>query len=210
MEAVLDVYSETYDEQHRLICMDEAAKQVTSDLEEGLPMMPGQARCEDHHYQREGVQALFAFFDPLRGWRRVTSRDQRARGDWAEEVRHLLEIDCPDARLVTLVCDNLNTHDVASLYARFDAATAHRLARRLRLVHTPRNGSWLNMAEIELSILTRQCLNRRFASVEEMRKSIAAWEKLRNNAGSGANWRFTTADARIKLKSLYPHPEDLA
>ena len=154
MEQVLDVYCETYDERHPLICMDEAAKQVTADVESALPMTPGRVRREDHHYERKGVQALLAFFAPLQGWRRVSSRDQRTRRDWAEEVRELLEVDYPQAKLVTLVCDNLNTHDIASLYATFDAVTAHRLARRLRIVHTPRNGSWLNMAEIELSVLT--------------------------------------------------------
>jgi hypothetical protein len=210
MEQVLDVYSEDYDEHHPLIAMDEAAKQVTSDVDPALPMTPGQPRREDHHYERKGVQAVFAFIDPLRGWRRVTSRDTRTRRDWAEEVQQLLDVDYPDAERVTLVCDNLNTHDISSLYARFDAATAHRLARRLRLVHTPRNGSWLNIAEMELSVLTRQCLNQRFESVADMRQAIQAWQDRRNAAGCGANWRFTTADARIKLKGIYPQPEVFA
>jgi len=201
---VLDVYHERFDERHPLICMDEAAKQVTSDVVEPLPLCPGQPRREDHHYARVGVQALFLFFDPLRGWRRVASRDSRTRRDWAEELRRLLEVDYPDADRVTLVCDNLNTHDIASLYATFDAAAAHRLARRLRIVHTPRNGSWLNMAEMELSVLTRQCIGRRFASVGGLTAAIAAWEQDRNRRGLGANWRFSTADARIKLKGLYP------
>lgn len=209
MEQVLDVYCETYDERHPLICMDEAAKQVVGDVEPALPMKSGQPRREDHHYQRQGVQALFAFFDPLRGWRRVSSRDQRTRRDWAEEVRHLLEVDYPNAELVTLVCDNLNTHDIASLYATFDAPTAHRLARRLRIVHTPRNGSWLNMAEIELSVLARQCLRRRFDSVTHMQTAIALWQNARNTAECGARWRFTTTQARIQLQSLYPQPDVL-
>lgn len=207
MEHVLDVYCETYDETHPLICMDEAAKQVVADVEPALPMTPGQPRREDHHYQRKGVQAIFAFFNPLAGWRRIASRERRTRCDWAEEVRRLLEVDYPDAERVTLVCDNLNTHDVASLYQAFAAPTAHRLARRLRIVHTPRHGSWLNMAEIELSVLTRQCLGRRFDDVASMRSAIAAWQQARNSNQAGARWRFTTADARIQLRSLYPQPE---
>lgn len=187
--------------------MDEAAKQVTADLEPALPMTPGQPRREDHHYQRVDVRAVFLFFDPLRGWRRARSRASRTRTDWAEEVRQLLEVDYPQAEVVTLVCDNLNTHDIASLYATFEAPTAHHLARRLRLIHTPKHGSWLNMAEMELSVLTRQCLNQRFASVAEMDRAVQAWERDRNARAAGARWRFTTADARIKLKSLYPHPD---
>jgi len=209
MEQVLDVYCENYDAERPLICMDEAAKQVVSDVEPALPMSPGQPRREDHHYQRKGVQAIFAFFDPLRGWRRVTSRNRRTRCEWAEEIRHLLDVEYPQARCVTLVCDNLNTHDIASLYATFDASTAHRLARRLRMVHTPRNGSWLNMAEMELSVLTRQCLGRRFDSIVQMRAAIDAWQQARNATRCGARWRFTTNEARIQLQTLYPQPEVL-
>lgn len=207
MEKILDVYRENYDEERPLICMDEAAKQITSDVELALPMSPGRPRREDHHYQRQGVRALFMFFDPLRGWRRVSSREGRTRWDWAEEVRRLLEEDYPQAKRLTLVCDNLNTHDIASLYTAFDAPTAHRLARRLRLEHTPRHGSWLNMAEMELSVLTRQCIGRRFASAERMDAAISAWQANRNRNRLGATWRFTTANARIKLRSLYPGPD---
>lgn len=207
MEKILDIYRENYDEEHPLICMDEAAKQITSDIEPALPMSPGQPRREDHHYQRQGVRALFMFFDPLLGWRRVSSREGRTRWDWAEEVRRLLEEDYPRAERVTLVCDNLNTHDIASLYTAFDAATAHRLVGRLRLEHTPRHGSWLNMAEMELSVLTRQCIGRRFASADRMEAAIAAWQAERNGHHLGATWRFTTTDARIKLHSLYPNPD---
>lgn len=204
MEKILDVYCETYDEAHPLVCMDEAAKQITSDVEPALPMGPGRLRREDHHYERQGTRAVFLFFDPLRGWRRVSSQEGRTRWDWAEEVRQLLEEDYPHAEVVTLVCDNLNTHDIASLYTAFDAETAHRLARRLRLQHTPRNGSWLNMAEMELSVLTRQCMGRRFQSAEQMDQALAAWQARRNRLGQGAQWRFATSDARIKLQRLYP------
>lgn len=207
MEQVLDVYHESFDETHPLICMDEAAKQIVADVEPALPMTPGQPRREDHHYRREGVAALFMFFDPIRGWRRVSTRNSRTRLDWAEEIRRLVDEDHPQAERITLVCDNLNTHHIASLYARFDAETAHRLARKIRLVHTPRNGSWLNIAEIELSILTRQCIGRRFASRDEMEAAIAAWTTDRNQKGLGAHWRFTTKDARIKLRRLYPTPD---
>lgn len=204
MEKILDVYRETYDEEHPLICMDEAAKQVTADVEPALPLSPGQPRREDHHYERKGVRALFMFFNPIQGWRRVSTREHRTRIDWAEEIRHLLEIDYPQAASVTLVCDNLNTHDIASLYHTFAPEVAHRLMKRLRIVHTPRNGSWLNLAEMELSVLTRQCIGRRFNSAAEMSQSIGAWEHHRNTQQLGANWRFTTEDARIKLKGLYP------
>jgi hypothetical protein len=204
MEEILDVYCEAYDARHPLIAMDEAAKQVTGDLFEPLPLEPGAPRREDHHYVRHGTRAVFVFCDPLRGWRRVTTRESRTRRDWAEEVRRLLEEDYPDAETVTLVCDNLNTHHTASLYARFDAATAHRLARRLRLRHTPPHGSWLNVAEIELSRLGRQCLGRRFGSAAEMDRAITDWQSAANAQPRGIHWRFTTREARIKLKSLYP------
>ena len=208
MEKVLDVYQQSYDERHVLVCMDEASKQVVADVEPALPMCPGHPRRVDHHYERKDVRALFMFFDPLRGWRRVSSRRSRTRADWAEEVRRLIEVDYAEATQITLVMDNLNTHDIASFYATFDARTAHRLATRLRIVHTPRNGSWLNMAEIELSILSRQCLNRRFDSADQMEHELEAWQSERNQHASGADWQFTTKDARTKLKSLYPIPRD--
>jgi hypothetical protein len=192
MEEVLDVDAESFDATHPLICMDEASKRVVADVEPALPMAPGRPRRHDHHYRREGVRALFLFFDPIAGWRRVSSRASRTRRDWAEEIRTLLEVDYPEAEVVTVVLDTLNTHDTASLYEAFDAETAHRLARRLRLVHTPPNGSWLNLAEMELSILARQCIGRRFDSVEELDRAIAAWQEERNRLGLGARWRFTT------------------
>jgi hypothetical protein len=206
MEDVLDVYcAGHYDERHPLICMDEASKQLLTHTQEPLPVRPGQPARQDYHYERRGVQALFLFFDPLRGWRRVSCRDSRTRLDWAEEIRILLEEDYPQAQRVTLVCDNLNTHQMGSLYAAFDAAAAHRLKKRLTLHYTPVHGSWLNMAEIELSILARQCLERRIGTKAELIGQIAAWQAQRNAAASRVDWRFTTADARIKLRHLYPH-----
>lgn len=208
MEEVLDVYQETYDEKHPLICMDEASRQVLEHVTPPLPMKPGKPLRIDDKYERGEVRSLLMFYSPIAGWRRVGCRASRTRFDWAEEVRQLLDVDYPDAERVTLVCDNLNTHDLASLYFAFDAETARRLSRRIRLVHTPKNGSWLNMAEMELSLLSRQCLGqRRFATAEAMDAEIAAWERNRNERHCGTNWRFTTADARTRLKTLYPVPD---
>lgn len=204
MEEVLDVYAAPHDPDVPLICMDEASKQLTADVAEAIPAAPGLPAKEDYHYERHGVQAIFLFFDPIAGRRRVSCRDSRTRVDWAEEIRRLLEEDYPEARKVRLVCDNLNTHHIASLYEAFPAERAHRLARRLEIVYTPRNGSWLNVAEIELSVLARQCLDRRIGSAGELATECAAWERSRNAAGSRVVWRFTTQDARIKLRHLYP------
>jgi hypothetical protein len=204
MEDVLDVYTAAHTPEEPLICMDEASKQLLREEESALPLAPGRPVREDYHYERRGVQALFMFFDPLRGWRRVSCRDNRTRVDWAEEVRRLLEEDYPYARRVKLVCDNLNTHNTASLYEAFPAPMARRLARRLEFHYTPRNGSWLNVAEIELSVLSRQCLNRRIGSPAELDAQVGAWTNERNAAGCRVHWRFTTEDARIKLRHLYP------
>ena len=204
MEEVLDVYAEPHDPDEPMICMDEASKQLLADVAEPIPMQPGQPRREDYHYERRDVQAIFMFFDPIRGWRRVTSSDSRTSLDWAHQVRALLEEDYPRARKVKLVCDNLNTHAIASLYAAFPAEEAHRLAQRLDLHYTPRKGSWLNMAEIELSVLARQCLDRRIASAAELSRQVKQWQDDRNRDASVVHWRMTTADARIVLRHLYP------
>lgn len=204
MEEVLDVYAAEHSDEEPLICMDEASKQLLRDEQAPLPLEPGQPVREDYHYERRGTQAIFMFFNPIAGERRVSCRDSRTRVDWAEEIRHLLDVDYPNARKVKLVCDNLNTHTKASLYAAFPAAEAHRLARRLEIIHTPRNGSWLNVAEIELSVLSRQCLDRRIGSAEELRRETAAWETERNVHHSRVHWRFTVEDARTKLHRLYP------
>lgn len=184
--------------------MDEASKQLLRDERPSLPMEPGKPRREDYHYERRGTQALFLFFDPLRGWRHVSPRDSRMAVDWAEEVAWLLEVAYPHARKIKLVCDNLNTHAIASLYKAFEPQRARALARRLEIHYTPRNGSWLNVAEIELSVLARQCLDRRIGSAAELAQELAAWEADRNADRSGVTWQFTTADARIRLRSLYP------
>lgn len=204
MEDILDLYEQEHTEEEPLICMDEASRQLLGDEQEPLPMEPGKPRREDYHYERRGVQSIFMFFNPIRGWRRVSNRDHRTRVDWAEEIRVLLEEDYPHARKVKLVCDNLNTHNISSLYLAFPAEEARCLARRLEIHYTPRNGSWLNVAEIELSVLSRQCLDRRIASAEKMSQEIGSWCDDRNADGSRVRWRFTTPDARVALRHLYP------
>ena len=204
MEDILDVYAAPHTDEEPLICMDEASKQLLRDERPTEPLAPGRPAREDYHYERRGTQAIFMFFDPIQGRRRVSCRDSRTRVDWAEEVRRLLDEDYPHAKKVKLVCDNLNTHGIASLYAAFPAPEAHRLRQRREIHYTPRSGSWLNVAEIELGVLTRQCLNRRIDSAEKLQHELAAWERERNAEASIVNWRFTTADARIRLKHLYP------
>jgi hypothetical protein len=204
MEDVLDLYTSAHPPEEPLVCMDEASKQLLRDDRPPVPIAPGRPAREDYHYERRGTQAVFCFFDPVRGWRRVDCRDSRTAVDWAEQVRILLEEDYPAARKVKLVCDNLNTHTPAALYEAFPAAQARALARRLEIHYTPVHGSWLNVAEIELSVLARQCLNRRIGSVEQLRAEVAAWVKERNTGGSRVMWQFTTSDARIRLRHLYP------
>ena len=211
METVLDVYQQEYNEDHVLISMDEASRQILADISEPLPAKPrrgakrGARKRVDDKYDRQGVRSLFMFYNPIDGWRRIGCRASRTRVDWAEEVRTLLTKDYPTARKVTLVCDNLNTHSIASLYHTFDANLAGQLRRRLNLVFTPKNGSWLNMAEMELSVLSRQCLgSQRFGDASALDAAINAWVSDRNARRCGAIWRFTTEDARIKLQSLYP------
>ena len=204
MEELLDLYTAPASATEPLIAMDEASTQLLAHVYPPRPLRPGRAAAADYHYERRGVRALFLFFDPCRGWRRVSSRARRTRVDWAEEIRHLLDEEYPQAKKVRLVCDNLNTHHIASLYAAFAPAEAQRLARRLELHYTPRNGSWLNVAEIELSVLKEQCLRRRLPDPATLRTELTAWTAARNAEGSTVHWRFTTADARIKLRHLYP------
>jgi hypothetical protein len=204
MEGVLDLYAATHSEEEPLICMDEASKQLLRDDHPSEPVAPGRPAREDYHYERRGVQSIFMFFNPLRGWRRVSCRDSRTRVDWAEEIHRLLDEDYPHAKKVKLVCDNLNTHDIASLYEAFPAEEAHRLRQRLEIHYTPRSGSWLNVAEIELGVLSRQCLDRRIESAPQLTAELAAWQEQRNAEGGTVQWRFTTSDARVRLRHLYP------
>lgn len=205
MEQVLDLYAEPLNADEPLVCMDEACKELHAHLLDPLPMSPGKPVRQDDKYERNGARAVFMFFAPLLGWRRVTSSEHRTRVDWAHQIKRLLDEDFPHARKVRLVCDNLNTHHLASLYEAFNADEAHRLARRLDITYTPRNGSWLNVAEIELSILSKQCLDRRIPDANTLDRELSTWNTTRNNRqGSKVNWQFTTANARTRLRHLYP------
>lgn len=204
MEQVLDLYAQPLNDDEPLVCMDEASKELHTHVSAPLPMSPGKPSREDDKYERHGTRAIFMFFAPLLGWRRAVSREHRTRIDWAQEIKRLLDEDFPRARKVHLVCDNLNTHAIASLYEAFPAEEAHRLARRLNITNTPRNGSWLNVAEIELSFLSRQCLDRRIGDGATLDHELLAWNTNRNHDGCKVLWQFTTADARIKLRHLYP------
>lgn len=204
MERVLDVYQQPYDPRHPVVCMDESSKQLIADVQDPLPLKAGQVERQDCNYQRLGVSNLFLAFEPAQGQREVTVTDRRGKAEWAVYVKHIVEDLYPQAEVITLVCDQLNTHTLSALYATFPAAEAHRLARKLHLVYTPKHGSWLNMAEIEFSALSHQCTDRRFDSREHLEQEVAAWKQARNAAHTSVRWRFTTADARIKLASLYP------
>jgi DDE superfamily endonuclease len=204
MEDVLDVYHRPYDPQQPVVCLDECSKQLIGEVREPLPPKPGQVAKYDSEYERRGTANVFMAVEPLAGKRTARVTDRRTRVDWAQFIRLLLLTMYPDTAKVILVMDNLNTHNIASLYEAFDPETARALAARLEIHYTPKHGSWLNMAETELSVLSRQCLDRRIESKEAMERELATWEQNRNDTCSRINWRFTTADARIKLKRLYP------
>jgi len=204
MEDVLDVYVRPYDESRPVVCMDEQPQQLIGEERVPLPPRPGQVLRYDHQYVRNGTVNNFMFFEPLGNWRRVSVRERRTQLDFAEEMAHLLDVDYPDAEVVVLVMDNLNTHKIGSLYERFPAERAREYVKRLEIHFTPKHGSWLNAAECEFSVLSSQCLNRRIGDIETFRREVKAWQDARNALGSGMDWQFTTADARIKLKRLYP------
>ena len=204
MEEVLDLYHAPYDPQFPLICMDESNKQMVGEVHAPLALAPGHGQINDHEYVRNGVAEIFLEVEPLTGRRHVAITERRTRKDWALFVKGMLEERYPQATKVRLVMDTLNTHNAASLYETFAPEEARRLARRLEIHYTPKHGSWLNVAEIELSALNSQCLNRRIPDIELMRKEVVAWELDRNNRAATIDWRFTTEDARIKLKRLYP------
>lgn len=204
MEDVLDVYQLPYDADCPVICMDEKPYQLLDEAREPIPMKAAKPRREDSEYVRHGTCSIFVFTEPLAGWRHVAVREQRTRIDWAEQVRELLDVHYPNVPKIKLVMDNLNTHSIASLYQAFEPETARRLAKRLEIHYTPKHGSWLNIAEIELSVMTSQCLGRRIPSIPELARELSAWECARNQRQKGVDWQFTTADARIKLKRLYP------
>lgn len=204
MEDILEIYQRPYNPRVPVVCMDEQPAQLVQDVREPLAVKPGQPKREDYEYQREGVANIFMFSEPLGGWRHAKVREKRTKKDWAEEIRDLLEVHYPEAEKVCLVLDNLNTHRLGSLYTAFPPEEARRLAQRLEIHYTPVHGSWLNMAEIELSVLTQQCLDRRIPSQQTLAREVAAWEIKRNSDQKAVDWQFTTADARIKLKRLYP------
>ena len=205
MEDILDLYQQPYDRKRPLVCMDERPMQLLKETRVPLPAAPGRVARYDCEYERAGTAVHFLFTEPLAGRRKVNVRERRTAADWAGEVREMLDVDYPDAEKVRLVCDQLNTHKIASLYGAFPAEAAHRLAVRLEIHHTPKHGSWLNVAEVELSALVRQCLDRRMGDLACLRRESKAWQRARNKAQKSVDWQFTTADARIKLKRLYPH-----
>lgn len=205
MEDVLEVYHLPYDPEYPVVCMDESSKQLIGEVREPIPGKPGRVRRIDDEYVRNGVAEIFMEVEPLAGRRHVTVTERRTRKDWAKQIKNMLDERYPHARKVRLVMDNLNTHSVASLYEAFAPQEARRLAERLEIHHTPKHGSWLNMAEIELSVLKGQCLDRRIPEMATMQAHVAAWEVARNNSSRKIVWQFKTSDARIKLRHLYPN-----
>ncbi len=204
MEDVLDVYTRSYDPRRPQVCLDETSRQLLAETRAPLPVGPGYAARHDPEYVRAGVINLFVVCEPARGWRQVRVSEQRTRIDWAHCVKELVDVHYPDAERIVLVMDQLNTHSPASLYEAFPPTEAKRLTDKLEVHHTPKHGSWLNMAEIELSMLQRQCLDRRLRDRVTLEREVAAWVRARNEASHAIDWRFTTADARTKLKRLYP------
>ena len=204
MEDLLAVYARLYDPAVPVVCMDEKPYQLLDHARTPIPATPGSDLKEDSEYVRRGTCSIFVWVEPLAGGRRVIAREQRTRVDWAHEVDRLLTGDYPDAEKVVLVMDNLNTHSLGSLYEAFDPAKAFTLAQRLEIHHTPKHGSWLNIAEIELSALTRQCLDRRIAGLDILNTELAAWQATTNADQRQVNWHFTASDARTRLRHLYP------
>ncbi len=203
MEDILEVYHREYQDDEVLVCMDETNRQQVKESRVPRPAKPGAPEVYDYEYERNGVSNLFMLFAPLEGWRRVDVTERRTKVDWARQIQRLVDEDYPDKRIV-LVMDNLNTHAPASFYEAFEPAEARRIAERLEIHYTSKHGSWLNMAEIEIGAMVGQCLNRRLPDRETLRREVNAWQQRRNREVVRVDWRFTTADARIKLKSLYP------
>jgi hypothetical protein len=205
MEDVLEVYTRPYDERFPQVCLDEKSKQLLADVREPVPAEKGRPGRQDYEYERKGTANLFIVSEPLRGWRHVSVTERRTKIDWAHCVKELVDVHYPHAERIVVVMDNLNTHTPAALYEAFDPVEARRLCEKLEIHYTPKHGSWLNMAEIELSVLGRQCLaDRRISERGTLAGEVAAWEAERNAVESSIDWRFTSADARIKLKHLYP------
>ena len=204
MEEVLDIYTLPYDPKRPVLCVDESSKQLTKEVKEPLKMVPGHCLKYDTEYERNGTANIFIAFEPLQGERFLEIRDNRKKEDWAFFIKDIVDNHYSEAEKIVLVMDNLNIHHKASLYETFNPQEAKRIADRLEIHYTPKHGSWLNMAEIELSHLSRQCFDRRIGEKSILSKEVQAWAKERNNKKAKMNWQFTTADARIKLKRLYP------
>lgn len=204
MEDVLEVYQRPYDPQYPVICMDESSKQLIGEVTPPIPLAPGHPVLKDDEYVRNGVAEIFLEVEPLAGKRNVKITERRTKVDWAHYVSEMLNERYPDAKKIILVMDNLNTHNISSFYEAFAPEEAFRLAQRLEIHHTPKHGSWLNVAEIELSVLKRQCLPERIPEIELMHQMVHAWNTDRNSRQTTVDWQFKTEDARIKLKRLYP------
>ena len=207
MEAVLDLYAEPVDLRRPRVCFDEMTKQLVAELRAPLPMTPGQVERYDYEYRRNGVANLFLFYSPdhrAGGWRHVEVTERRTKVDFAWQMKALVDEHFPEAEVIRVVLDNLNTHTPAALYEAFAPDEAHRLAAKLEFIHTPKHASWLNQAEIELGVLAHQCLDRRLPDPETLRREVGAWERPRNDAGTTIQWLFRLSDARTKLRHLYP------
>jgi len=204
MEDILALYKRPYDPDVPLVCMDETSKQLTRETRRGIHTKPGRPARYDYEYERNGVCNLFMFYEPFGGWRHVSVTERRTKIDWARQIKILLCDHYPHARKIILVMDNLNTHTGDSLYEAFPPEEARSLLERLEIHHTPKHGSWLNIAEIELRVLMGQCLNRRISDKNALEHETTKWQAERNRAGAKVDWQFSTADARIKLKRLYP------
>lgn len=207
MEDVLEVYQRRHDRKVPVVCMDEQPTQLIKETRQAIPAKRGQPKRVDFEYERNGTATNFIFTEPLAGWRKVNVRKRKTKIDWAEEIKELLDVDYPNAKKVLLVCDNLNTHKLASLYEAFPPEEARRLVERLEIHNTPKHGSWLNIAEIELSVFTRQCLDGRISDLKTLRAKAAQWYTRRNQRQKTVDWQFTTDNARTKLKRLYPQTQ---
>lgn len=207
MEDVLDVYERPYNPKEPVVCMDEKPLQLLGEVREPLPMKPGETAIIDSEYIRNGTCSIFAFIEPLAGKHHVSVREHRTATDWAEEIKYLCDVMYPDADKIILIMDNLNTHKVASLYKKYRPEEAFRLRKRLEIHYTPKHGSWLDIAEIELNVMTKQCLSRRIESIDKLKSELSAWESERNAKQAKVKWQFTNDKARIKLLSLYPKLE---
>jgi hypothetical protein len=204
MEDLLDLYAEDFDPLRPVVCFDELPYQLVAETRLPLPLQPGKPLRYDYEYRRNGTCNLFVFFQPLAGWRHVEVTEQRTKRDFAYRMKDLVDVHFPQAEVIRMVLDNLNTHSPAALYEVFEPQEARRIVRKLEFHYTPLHGSWLNMAEIEISVLERQCLDRRLAEAPMVRSEVLAWETLRNDQHASVDWRFTTAKARSKMQFLYP------